>query len=303
MPSSPVPERWSRRAQVSLGTLVEVALPAAAATEPRFAAAFAAIAHVHRKMSPHHPRSDLARIARGAHRRAVRVDPETYAVLELAKTLAAETGGAFDVTVAPVLSRQGLLPARAAGRGARSGQMQALRLERGLRVGADVPLALDLGGIAKGHAVDRAIAALRAAGAPSGLVNAGGDLAVFGSENWMPIRVRHPGNPAVLLWLFDVKDAGVATSADYFREGHSALVGRNRRLRPFPGSITVIAPTCMLADALTKVVALQPARARALLARYRAHAFQLDAGEDGLGARTTCMASTAHLRLLPALAA
>lgn len=303
MPCSPAPDRWIRRAQVWLGTLVEVALPSAAASEPRFAAAFAAIAHVHRKMSAHDPASDLARIARYAHRRAVRVDPETYAVLELAKILAGETRGAFDVTVAPVLARNGLLPARAAGRGARCGQMRALRLERGLRVTAGAPLALDLGGIAKGHAVDRAVAALRAAGAPCGLVNAGGDLAVFGSENWMPIRVRHPGNPAALLWLFDIKDAGVATSADYFRHGHSALVGRDCRVRPFPGSITVVAPTCMLADALTKVVALQPARARAMLARHDAHAFQLDAGEDCIDARTTCMASTAHLRLPPALAA
>jgi len=303
MPSSLVPDRWSMRAQVWLGTLVEIALPAAEATDARFAAAFAAIAHVHRKMSAHHPASDVARIARSAHRRAVHVDPDTYAVLELAQTLARETGDAFDVTVAPVLVRSGLLPARAAGRGARCGRMHALRLKRGLRVGADAPLALDLGGIAKGYAVDRAVAALRAAGAPSGLVNAGGDLVAFGSENWMPIRVRHPRNPGLALRLFEVKDAAVATSADYFRHPRNVLVARTGRARPFPGSITVIAPTCMLADALTKIVALEPARATAILARYGAQAFRLVAGEDGLGGRTTCTASTAHLRLPAALAA
>jgi thiamine biosynthesis lipoprotein len=297
MPSSLAPNRWRTRAQLWLGTLVEVALPAAEASDERFGAAFAAIAHVHRKMSPHDPASDLARIARSAHRRAVRVDPATYAVLELAQALAREACAAFDVTVAPALVRSGVLPRRAAGRGARGGRMQALRLKPCLQVASDAPVALDLGGIAKGYAVDRAVAALRALGAHRGLVNAGGDLRAFGSEHWMPIQVRHPQHPGLALRLFDVQDAAVATSADYFRQPRRVLIPRRGRARPFPGSITVIAPTCMLADALTKIVGLQPVRATAVLARYGAHAFRLDAGDEGLDARTTCTVSTAHLRL------
>lgn len=306
MPCSPRPDGWIARAQVWLGTLVEVALPEADAGDARFASAFAAIAHVHHTMSAHDAASDLARIASDAHRRTVTIDAGTYAVLELAKELSRESDGAFDVTIAPLLALHGRLPAGAAGREARCGRMDALRLEPGLGVRAAAPVALDLGGIAKGYAVDRAVDVLRAAGARAGLVNAGGDLRVFGADLWMPIRVRHPAAPAHALQLFDVRDAAVATSADYFRDARGELVeARTQSLRPFPGSVTVVAPTCALADALTKIVALRPAASAAILARHGAHAFTLDVR----GPRfvpvfaATCATSTANLRLpLPAAA-
>src|SRR4029450_186588 len=95
MPSCPLRDGFVARAQVWLGTLVEVALPATEAGEARFTAAFAAIARVHRMMSAHDSESDLARIGRDAHRRAVTVHADTYAVLELAQKLFRESGGAF----------------------------------------------------------------------------------------------------------------------------------------------------------------------------------------------------------------
>lgn len=300
----PHPDGWTTRAQVWLGTLVEVALPPTEAGDARFAAAFAAIAHVHRVMSAHDATSDLARIARDAHRRTVIVDADTWAVLELAQQLFAETDGAFDVAIAPLLSRHGLLPPSAAGRTrnprARCGGMDALHLVPGLGVRADAPIALDLGGIAKGYAVDRAVNALRAAGASAGRVNAGGDLRVFGTDHWVPVRVRHPAAPARTMTLFDVRDAAVATSADYFRDARGVLVEpRTQSLRSYSGSVTVVAPTCALADALTKIVALRPADCATLLARHGAHAFTL--GDQGSPPRpqymTTCAGTTANLRL------
>jgi len=292
-----VPERSIKRAQAWLGTLVEVSLPAVEASETRFAAAFAAIAHVHRKMSAHDPQSDLGRIARCAHRRAVVVDRDTFTVLRLALDLARSTGGAFDATIAPVLVRRGLLPERAAGYGTRCGMSAGLELLRGHRVRSLTRVALDLGGIAKGYAVDRAVAALRDAGATAGIVNAGGDLRVFGA-GWTPVRVRDPADPVRTLPLAEVKDAAVATSADYFRDRHSALVDPvRRRLRPFGASITVVASTCALADALTKVVALDPTRSAKHLARHAAHGFRLEAGADRAALATTCTAATSHLRL------
>ena len=184
--------------------------------------------------------------------------------------------------------------------------MDALHLTPGLGVRATAPIALDLGGIAKGYAVDRAVDALRVAGARAGLVNAGGDLRVFGSDEWMPVRLRHPAAPAHTLTLFDVRDAAAATSADYFRDARGGLVEpRAQSLRSYPCSVTVVAPTCALADALTKVVALRPADCATLLARHGAHAFTLDT--QGSRARphcmTTCVDSTANLRLPVAAAA
>ena len=130
MPCCPHPDGWVAQAQVWLGTLVEVALPAAESSDTCFAVAFAAIAHVHRVMSAHDASSDLARIAREAHRATVTVDAGTYAVLQLAQQLFRESGGTLDVAIAPLLARHGLLPPGAAGNthdsGAPCGGMDAL---------------------------------------------------------------------------------------------------------------------------------------------------------------------------------
>ena len=284
------------RAEVWLGTLVEIALPERDATETRFAAAFAAIAHVHRKMSAHDEASDLARIAREAHERTIVVDAQTYAVVELAVALARDTNGAFDPTVARATATAGSAQPVAAGSATRA-FASCVILGDGNRIRTTAPIVLDLGGIAKGYAVDRAIAALIESGARGGVVNAGGDLRSFGSAGWVPVRVRHPVNPALAAHLFDVRDVAVATSADYFRTDDALFDPRTRRLRPFEASVTVVAPSCALADALTKVVATDSARAAKTLARYGAHAFRLEGRGDSVRATTTCAASTPRLRL------
>jgi thiamine biosynthesis lipoprotein len=75
------------------------------------------------------------------------------------------------------------------------------------RVIAHLPLRLDLGGIAKGYAVDRALAALRAAGCRRGLVNAGGDLAVFGADGHCVV-IRNHGRDSIV----ELNNAALATS-------------------------------------------------------------------------------------------
>ena len=139
------------------------------------------------------------------------------------------------------------------------------------------PLALDLGGIAKGHAVDRAVAALRAGGARAGRVNAGGDLRVFGTPDWLPLRLRLHDTPTVnAAPARDPRRRG-RDLADAYRGRMAALLDPRRgRLRAYPGSVTVVAPTCALADALTKVVALTTVRVRACSARFGAHAVRID---------------------------
>lgn len=293
-----LPDAWSARAQPWLGTLVEIALPETDATDARFAAAFARVAHVHRRMSAQDPRSDLARIARDAHRRLVRVDRDTYVVLEQALQLAQETSGLFDVAVGGSLARHGRLPQHGGPDPLLRGAMAALLLERDLGVRTTAPVVLDLGGIAKGYAVDCVVDALRAAGARAGVVNAGGDLRVFGEKEWRPIRIRHPVSPHLTLHLFDIRDAAVATSADYFRRGQGELVDpRNDAVRKYGESVSVVAPTCMVADALTKIVALDPGRAVATLTRREAVAFRLGADAAGPHCSATFAAASPRLRL------
>src|SRR5258707_685659 len=141
---------------------------------------------------------------------------------------------------------------------------------------------LDLGGIAKGFAVDEAVAVLRAAGVDSALVNAGGDLRAFGSSSF-PIGIRNPCYPGRTFVSLLVKNRALATSAHYFadRLKPGARIGpfvdpRLRRLRGDLLSATVAAPSATIADALTKIVMLDPAHCSTLLNRLAAAALVFD---------------------------
>jgi thiamine biosynthesis lipoprotein len=268
-----------RRARPLLGTLVEIQASglAVAQLERAVENAFAAIERVQRAMSFHDADSDLSRINRHAARRAVRVEPSTWTVLRHTVTLARASDGAFDPTIAPVLQAWGLLPGKlpCRGRGSAADDWRAIRLLPGNRVRLLAPVTLDLGGIAKGYAVDRAVAALRCSGVPQGLVNAGGDLRVFGPSP-APVHVRHPTEPGRFFSLGELHDGALATSALTWTR---ALVDPKSRTACGQGvSITVLARTAWLADALTKIVAVtpDPTTAEPLLARHRARAVVLD---------------------------
>ncbi len=111
-----------------------------------------------------------------------------------------------------------------------------------------------LDGIAKGFAVDRAVDHLLEVGMESGVVNAGGDLRVFG-QAFESLHIRAPGMPGRILRVGEIRDAAVATSAS---SGVVHPVGRKC------GAVgaTVMAGDCMTADALTKPCLLEPQRAR-----------------------------------------
>ncbi len=253
-----------RRARPLLGTLVEIAARGGngARVAQAVASAFAVMGTVHRLMSFHDSASDVTRLNRRAARTPIRVHAWTFAVLEEAQKVARASNGLFDVTVASVLTRQRILPATP---GApvphRRASFRDVRLLPGLRVRFSRPLLLDLGGIAKGFAVDRAIDCLRTAGVCSGVVNAGGDLRCFGPAPHR-VHVRDPIRPDRLLPLAELRDGAIATSAAYFSTMHragrpvSALVHPRRPAFVPSGSVSVAARRCVTADAWTKVILL-----------------------------------------------
>jgi thiamine biosynthesis lipoprotein len=122
-----------------------------------------------------------------------------------------------------------------------------------------------LDGIAKGFAVDRAVECLQHAGIASGVVNAGGDLRVFGDEP-EEIYLRLPHEPRRLMRLGYLTNAAIATSAC------AGLVDPLRAARSLAAGASVIAPDCTSADALTKPCMLEPLRAGTLAARFGARA-------------------------------
>ena len=274
-----------RRARPLLGTIVEIAAAGAEekVLERGIARAFAAIAQVQRWMSYHDPASDVGRLNDAPAGEAVRVHPWTQTVVRCAQRLAAETEGAFDITVAPHLAMLGYLPrlGPAAVREMRA-DFHDLEVLPGCRLRARRPLRIDLGGIAKGFAVDRAVAALRRAGVPEALVNAGGDLRALGPRAWS-VAIRHPARPGDTAATLELRDAALATSATTFTRRAwrgrwvSPLLDGARRV-PLAAltSISVLAPTCLLADALTKILLARPDTSSALLTRHRARALRLD---------------------------
>lgn len=221
-----------RRARPLLGTLVEI--EASGLHRRRLDAAvdgaFEAIATVHRLMSFQDPASELSRLNDGC--RIDRPHPWTVEVLGAAADLRARSGGAFD--------------AACAGGG------------------------IDLSGIAKGFAVDRAVEALQSAGIERGIVNAGGDLAVFGAGE-VEVGVRDPADPARLAALVVLRNEAFASSG-------RVIDPHTRRPVQANDGASVRAPSCMMADALTKVVGVTGEAALPLLRFHRASALLFLAG-------------------------
>ena len=271
-----------RRARPALGTFVEITARGdnEAKLHGAINRAFNAIARVEWQMSFHHSDSDLSRINREAFQRKVTVDPWTWRVLQAAQKLSHETEGIFDITVARRLMQWKYLPRRYAN--VSEGNWRDIILEKNYAVRFRQRVIVDLGGIAKGFAVDRAVKALKCAAVPSGVVNAGGDLRVFGLESEL-IHLRHPAEPMRPAGAITLRERALATSGIYFaqkRHGRavisSLLDGRTRRCSRKLVSVSVAAPVCIVADALTKIVFVLGEKSAPLLARYHADALLLE---------------------------
>lgn len=267
-----------------LGTFVEMSVVGAGSAA--IEAAYDAIAKVQASMGYHDPASELSGLNRDAARWAVRMSPDLGRVVRAATTLAAESGGAFDPTVAPILAGWGLLPRLANRTGTeRCATWRDVEIVGRTQIRFRCPLHLDLGGIAKGFAVDRAIEALRKRGALAGIVNAGGDLRAFCADPW-PILIRDSKRPHGHAAELLIQNAAIATSGHYFSRKRwrgqwvSALVDGSDRRPHGAGrrSVTVQAPSAMLADALTKVVFALGCEAEGILHRHAARALVLGKG-------------------------
>jgi thiamine biosynthesis lipoprotein len=244
--------RLLRRARPALGTLVEAGARADAAeeallVEAAFNQAFLAIAEVESALSAFDPFSDIGRFNGAAAGESFQVRADTIEVLTAALQLAQESDGLFDVT-------QGTGP------GDWSLTDGALRKH-------SATVRIDLGGIGKGHAVDRALEALRGAldSAPC-WINAGGDLRVSGLD--LPVSLRDEVGGGVRPWMV-LSDGALASS--WFGPGARSRLAGNHGVPA--RHVSVAAPRCLYSDALTKVVALSGRIDAKVLARHGAIAW------------------------------
>jgi thiamine biosynthesis lipoprotein len=240
-----------KRLRISLGTLVavEATSTSAAAGEAAVEAAFAALTQIGHRLHPHSADSDLARINSAPPRTCVAVHPSTCDLLNLARRLNTLTDGVFDPC----------LPSRA-------GRLQDIEVCSGQLL-CRTPVALDFGGFAKGYAVDCAIAALTSHGCTAGLVNAGGDLRVFG-ERTEPVFLRGPTGELTRIELADAALAVSDADSQSRPAEHQGYYIRSHGDSPLRRYAAVVAKEAVVADALTKCVLLcpQPTAAQVLKA-------------------------------------
>lgn len=254
------------RCQPLLGTYVEITLRGAlddrTLTETS-RTGFDAIRRVQQRMNFHDPNSELSRVNAQALGRPVTLSAELEKVLRFALQLSEASGGLFDPTRSSHPHRNG---------GWRHVHLTAnnIRYSR--------PVTIDLGGIAKGHAVDHAFDQMTRrhhAGELQIIVNAGGDLRMTPWQG-QTVGIRHPLAPGALLAL-PMLEAAVATSAAYYGPDGSTITGNALvATEPEKRSVSVFCANCMAADALTKVIFLDPDNAP-LLAHYGAQARLLHA--------------------------
>ncbi len=292
-------ERISR-ARPLLGTLVEISLAGRGEQDLHHAAAeaFAGVAHIHELMSLQSARSELSSLNSTPVGTAVRISRHTWKVLALAGEVSRLSDGAFDVTVgAAMMARDGAS-------GMRDRRTDALATYRdielldGSRVRFRRALAVDVGGIAKGYAVDHAVRILRHLGVPAGCVNAGGDLRAFGDDS-VAVQVRHPDEPGIARAYVNLRNHALATSANYARD--SAFTAAGVVLDPHAGksaaahgrSASVRAQSCAVADALAKCVLLLGANSAAALRHFQADGFLIE-GDAAFAIDTQLPAAGSH---------
>jgi thiamine biosynthesis lipoprotein len=278
-----LPQRVESPLHAIMGTVARIIVmaPDTQTGQRAIQAGFEAMERVDGLMSTYRPDSELTIVNEEAHERPVPVSGETWAVLQKAGDIHRASAGAFDVTVGPLLdlwqdaadSNAPPTPEQIAAARARVG-WERVKLDTQARTVTFTQsgMRIDLGGIAKGYAIDQAVEALRKAGAVGAMVDIGGDIRCFGTpprgnDNWriglQDPRLDESGQAQAILMVLSIDDRAVATSGHYRR---FALIDGQRVshiVEPESGrgsgklaSTTILAPDALTADALATAVSV-----------------------------------------------
>ena len=260
--------------RIVMGTLVEIsAVGPTDKTQPAIDAAFSELKRVE-NLTSFHKSSDLTRLNKSSGEGPQTVDPELVGLITKSLEFSALSQGAFDPSIGPVAQLWNfsgesgprlpdsaeigkILPL--------IGWEQVLVDEDGHSVSlAKAGMALDLGAIAKGYAIDKATQKLKSLGVKAALVNAGGDIVAYGEKEpgkpWK-IGVQDPRNPGGVIAVAELKDRAMVTSGDYERSFEDAGKRYHHLLDPKTGypadglqSVTIVAADGVTADALSTAV-------------------------------------------------
>ena len=264
---------WFKREEAIMGTAISVELWSEdqAIADSAVAAVMDEMHRIDRTMSPHKPESELSCINRDAAASAVPLSDEMFMLVARAIEFSKLSDGAFDISYASVGHlydyRLGIKPDEAALAVARAAvgyhhltldeKARTLRFARkGVRI--------DLGGFAKGHAVDNAAAILTRLGIQNAIVSAGGDSHVLGDRGGRPwtVAIAHPRRRGELVAVLPLEDTAISTSGDYERffmdaDGqrcHHLIDPRTGRSPSSVHSVTILADDGLTTEALSKCV-------------------------------------------------
>ena len=269
---SSVAGAWIKGEQSIMGTAISVELwcEQRGSGEAAITAVMDEMHRIDRTMSPHKEDSELSRINRDAGSGAVPVSPEMARLIVRAAEFSALSGGAFDITYAAVGQlydyRNRVRPndaELAAARAAVGWRHLVLDSQAGTVRFGRPGMRIDLGGFAKGHAVDNAAAILRRRGIAHAMVSAGGDSRVIGDRRGRPwtIGIRDPRRPGEVAAMLPLEDVSISTSGDYERFFDSDGTRFHHLIDPATGksprgiqSVTVLADDGLTCEALSKIV-------------------------------------------------
>ena len=262
---------WFKKAKPLMGTSVMVELwhMDSESSETIADEVFREISRIENLMSPYLPDSGLSRINQNAYSLSVKPDVELFGIIEQALFFSVKTQGAFDISFASVGHRfnyrEGKKPSAM-----EIEKLSALidyrlikldRRNKTIRFRRS-GVKLDLGGIAKGYAVDKAIELLRQWGIQYAIVTAGGDSRILGDRKGRPwmVGIKNPRADNVLISL-PLENAAVSTSGDYERFFEKDGVRYHHIINPKTGhsadslrSVTIIGDDAMTTDALSTSV-------------------------------------------------
>ncbi len=270
--------------RVVMGTIAKIT---AIAQNPQTArssieAAFQQLSQVDKCMSTYDANSQISRVNRLACRKPVRVSKELFEVLQKSIYFNQLTGGAFDITIGPLVelwqnaAETNSLPSQKMLESARQrvGCQNIVLDHNSMSVRLTLPgMKLDLGAIAKGYAIDKAVQAMRRCGATAGLVDLGGDIRCFGEtdrkDNFWYVGVQDPAKAekdtlsGQSILTLKLKNEAAATSGDYRRfhlikgKKYSHIINSaTGSTGGQPASVTIIAPNATGADALATAVSV-----------------------------------------------
>lgn len=223
------PPEEIKRVKLLMGTKVEIVAQGKDrdALERAVSKGFDEVERIEKIFSRFRDDSAISRINQNAGQSPVQVAPEAFMLIEKAVDICVQSSGAFDITILPVLSLwkfgdQNQKPPSAEEVREKLGQVDCkkiiLKKDQNLVFLPDPGMAIDLGGIVKGYAADKAALVLRQNGVSAGIVNAGGDLRVFGGTGkGLAVGIQDPRQPGKVLAKIYLQDASVATSGDYER--------------------------------------------------------------------------------------